>query len=93
MYMQLCVESASPSYRHAGLRDSLNYFLGEDHVACFGQQPMLLIKSLDAAVRLQLQAHPTAEFAKRHLNSNSGKAEAYYILDVRDAVEQAYVYL
>lgn len=69
------------------------YFLGEDHVAKFGQQPMLLIKFLDAAVRLQLQAHPTAEFAKQHLDSNSGKAEAYYILDVRDDVEDAYVYL
>lgn len=70
-----------------------DYFLGAQHVARFGQQPMVLIKLLDAAVRLQLQAHPTAEFAKEHLDSNSGKAEAYYILDVRDDVEQAYVYL
>lgn len=54
---------------------------------------MVLVKFLDSAVRLQLQAHPTAEFAKQHLDSNSGKAEAYYILDVRDDVEQAYVYL
>lgn len=70
-----------------------HYFLGADHVARFGQQPMLLIKFLDAAVRLQLQAHPTAEFAKQYLDSQSGKAEAYYILDVRDDIEQAYVYL
>lgn len=70
-----------------------DYFLGAEHVARFGQQPMLLIKFLDAAVRLQLQAHPTAEFAKQHLGSQSGKAEAYYILDVRDEAEQAYVYL
>ena len=70
-----------------------DYFLGADHVARFGQQPMLLIKFLDAAVRLQLQAHPTADFAKQYLESNSGKAEAYYILGVRDDVEQAYVYL
>ena len=69
------------------------YFLGAQHVKQFGQQPMVLVKFLDAAVRLQLQAHPTAEFAKKHLDSNSGKAEAYYILDVRDDVEQAYVYL
>ncbi len=41
---------------------------------------MVLVKLLDSAVRLQLQAHPTAEFAKAHLNSNSGKAEAYHIL-------------
>ncbi len=70
-----------------------SYFLGAEHLANFGQQPMVLIKLLDAAVRLQLQVHPTADFAKEHLNSDSGKAEAYYILDVRDDVEQAYVYL
>ncbi|QDT01066.1 class I mannose-6-phosphate isomerase [Adhaeretor mobilis] len=74
------------------------YFLGADHVARYGQQPMVLIKLLDASVRLQLQAHPTADFAKRHLDSDSGKAEAYYILDVREDakqgnVDQAYVYL
>lgn len=70
-----------------------DYFLGPEHVARFGQQPMVLIKLLDAAVRLQLQAHPTAEFAKQNLNSNSGKAEAYYILSVRDDVTDPYVYL
>ena len=70
-----------------------DYFLGPEHVARFGQQPMLLVKLLDSAVRLQLQAHPTATFAQRHLNSNSGKAEAYYILDIRDDVGQAYVHL
>jgi mannose-6-phosphate isomerase len=69
------------------------YFLGAEHVARFGQQPMLLVKFLDAAVRLQLQAHPTAEFAQQYLGATSGKAEAYYILSVRDHVEQPYVYL
>jgi len=70
-----------------------DYFLGAEHVARFGQQSMVLIKFLDAAVRLQLQAHPTADFAKKHLDSNSGKAEAYYILSIREDVEDAYVYL
>ena len=42
-----------------------DYFLGKEHVACFGQQPMVLVKLLDSAVRVQLQAHPTAEFAPR----------------------------
>lgn len=69
------------------------YFLGAEHVARFGQQPMVLVKLLDSAVRLQLQVHPTAEFAKAHLDSNHGKAEAYYILDVRDEVDEAFVYL
>lgn len=69
------------------------YFLGADHVQRFGRQPMVLVKLLDSAVRLQFQAHPTAEFAQRHLGSNSGKAEAYYILAVREEVEEPYVYL
>jgi mannose-6-phosphate isomerase len=69
------------------------YFLGDRHVARFGPQPMVLVKLLDSAVRLQLQAHPTAEFARAHLDSNSGKAEAYYILSVRDDFDQAFVYL
>lgn len=69
------------------------YFLGAGHVAHFGEQPMVLVKLLDSAMRLQLQAHPTAEFAQAHLNSSSGKAEAYYILDVREDVEEAFVYL
>ncbi len=41
-----------------------DYFLGTDHVARYGQQPMVLVKLLDSAVRLQLQTHPTAEFAQ-----------------------------
>lgn len=70
-----------------------DYFLGKDHVARFGQQPMVLVKLLDSAVRLQLQVHPTADFARAYLDSNSGKAEAYYILDVRDGTDEAFVYL
>jgi mannose-6-phosphate isomerase len=70
-----------------------DYFLGAEHVARFGLEPMVLVKLLDSAVRLQLQVHPTAEFARTHLDSNSGKAEAYYILAVREDVEEAFVYL
>lgn len=70
-----------------------DYFLGQAHVARFGQQLMVVVKLLDSAVRLQFQVHPTAEFARAHLDSNSGKAEAYYILDVRADVDEAFVYL
>jgi mannose-6-phosphate isomerase len=69
------------------------YFLGTDHMARFGQQPMVLVKLLDSAVRLQFQVHPTAEFAQAYLDSNSGKAEAYYVLALREDVEEAFVYL
>jgi len=69
------------------------YFLGAEHVARFGQQPMVLVKLLDSAVRLQMQVHPTAEFAQAHLGSSSGKAEAYYILGKRKDIDEAFVYL
>lgn len=70
-----------------------DYFLGSEHVARFGHQPMVLVKLLDSAVRLQLQVHPTADFAREHLDSNSGKAEAYYVMGIRKDVEEAFVYL
>ena len=70
-----------------------SYFLGEEHTKTFGLNPMLLVKFLDSSVRLHFQAHPTAEFAREHLNSNHGKAEGYYILDVREDTKDPYVYV
>jgi len=69
------------------------YFLGEKHVEKFGLNPMLLVKFLDSAVRLQFQAHPTAEFAREKLDSNHGKAEGYYILETREGIDEPYVYV
>ncbi|WP_413285282.1 class I mannose-6-phosphate isomerase [Vibrio sp. MA40-2] len=70
-----------------------NYFLGAHHVDKFGNNPMLLVKYLDSSVRLHFQVHPTAEFAQESLNSPCGKAEAYYVLQAREEVEQPYIYL
>ncbi len=50
----------------------------------------VLWKLLDSSVRLQLQAHPDAPFARKHLNSNAGKTECWYILGTRG---EACVYL
>jgi mannose-6-phosphate isomerase len=50
----------------------------------------VLWKLLDAAARLQLQAHPDANFARRYLNSDAGKTECWYILATRG---DAHVYL
>ncbi|MCV2402294.1 class I mannose-6-phosphate isomerase [Marinomonas sp. C2222] len=69
-----------------------SYFLGDAHTKAFDKNPMLLVKFLDSSVRLHFQAHPTAEFAREHLDSNHGKAEGYYILDVREGVDP-YVYV
>lgn len=69
-----------------------SYFLGAQHTEAFKLNPMLLVKFLDSSVRLHFQAHPTAEFAREHLDSDHGKAEGYYILDVRDGYDP-YVYV
>jgi mannose-6-phosphate isomerase len=70
-----------------------SYFLGEQHTKAFDLNPMLLVKFLDSSVRLHFQAHPSAEFSREHLGSNHGKAEAYYILDVREGTTEPYVYV
>ncbi|NLU53580.1 MAG: mannose-6-phosphate isomerase [Clostridiaceae bacterium] len=48
----------------------------------------VLVKVLDSAVRLPLQAHPDKEFSRKHFNSNFGKTEMWLILATR---EDAYI--
>lgn len=67
--------------------------LGKHHVASYGPQAGFLLKLLDSAVRLHLQAHPTLRFARERLNSPSGKTEAYLILSTRPEVREPYIYL
>lgn len=43
----------------------------------------ILVKLLDAGIRLPVHAHPTREFARRHLASPVGKAEAWIVLGTR----------
>ncbi|MFO1476524.1 MAG: class I mannose-6-phosphate isomerase [Verrucomicrobiota bacterium] len=69
------------------------YFLGTEHVKHFGPNPMVLVKYLDAAVRLPFQVHPTVEFSRRRLNADSGKTEAYYVLETRPEVAEPFIYL
>ncbi|MDD5140697.1 MAG: class I mannose-6-phosphate isomerase [Verrucomicrobiales bacterium] len=69
------------------------YFLGAAHVKRFGTNPMVLVKYLDSAVRLPFQVHPTVEFSRKHLNAESGKTEAYYILSTRPEVTEPFIYL
>ncbi|MDP0498498.1 MAG: class I mannose-6-phosphate isomerase [Verrucomicrobiota bacterium JB022] len=68
-------------------------WLGAAHVARHGPEPRVLVKLLDAAVRLHFQAHPTAAFAQQHGLGPSGKAEAYHILSIRPEVAEPYIYL
>jgi len=65
--------------------------LGAAHVAAYGAEPYLLVKLLDSAMRLHIQAHPSVEWARQHLNANSGKTEAWWILETRST--DGYVYM
>ena len=56
-------------------------WLGAEHVARFGADPMLLVKLLDAGQRLPVHAHPDGDFAGTHLGRSHGKAEAWYLLE------------
>ncbi len=79
------------------LRDLLasdpEYFLGREHLARHGAHPLLLVKFLDPALRLNSQCHPSRDFARLHLGSPSGKTEAYHVLEVRPDVSHPYLYV
>lgn len=57
---------------------------GEALVSRAGATTGILVKLLDAAVRLPVHAHPDRDFARRHLASFFGKAEAWIILETRE---------
>jgi len=48
----------------------------------------VLVKVLDSAVRLPLQAHPDKDYSRKYFNSNFGKTEMWLILATR---ENAYI--
>jgi mannose-6-phosphate isomerase len=56
---------------------------GQDVVDRFGVTTGVLVKLLDAAVRLPVHCHPNRDFARRHLDSPFGKAEAWIVLRTR----------
>ncbi len=58
-------------------------FLGAEHVRRFGSKLALLVKLLDSAERLQIQAHPTPAFSRRYLNDSFGKTESWLVLGTR----------
>jgi mannose-6-phosphate isomerase len=62
------------------------FYLGSKHVEKHGVNLGFLVKLLDSSMRLHVQAHPTANFARKHLNSEFGKLECYYILGCREGV-------
>ncbi len=72
-----------------GLGVTENGELVKDILSEKGEMSFLL-KMLDSAERLVIQAHPTVEYAKETFNSEFGKTECWYFLDCDD---EACVYL
>lgn len=44
----------------------------------------VLVKALDSAIRLPVQAHPDKTFSRKYFNSEFGKAESWLVLDARE---------
>lgn len=44
----------------------------------------VLVKALDSAIRLPVQAHPDKAFSRVHFNSEFGKAESWIVLGARE---------
>ena len=68
--------------------------LGAGHVKRYGPSPAVLVKLLDAERQLGLQCHPDRAYAKEAFQSDYGKVECWYVLDVRqDSPEPPYLLL
>lgn len=71
------------------ITQNYQYYLGTETLS----QISFLVKWLDSSIRLHTQAHPTREFAKKYLNSDHGKFEAYYVLAIRPEISNPYIRL
>ncbi|GHJ39401.1 class I mannose-6-phosphate isomerase [Streptomyces sp. TS71-3] len=66
-------------------------WLGPEHVRRFGADTRLLVKLLSTDERLFAHYHPDAAFAQRHLGRDTGKTEAWIILDTAGGDGYAYI--
>jgi mannose-6-phosphate isomerase len=66
-------------------------WLGDDHVATFGDSTALLVKLLDAGQRLPVHCHPSDAFARQHLGSRFGKTEAWIVIGTTTANPVVYL--
>lgn len=65
------------------LQEDPENLLGIEHYRKYGVNLGVLIKLLDAAIRLPIQVHPTKELAKKYFNLSFGKTEAWIVLATR----------
>jgi len=62
--------------------------VGGRDLAALGPTTGILVKLLDAGSRLPVHAHPSRAFAREHLGSPFGKAEAWIVLGTRADARQ-----
>jgi len=68
--------------------------LGPQHVSLQGERLGILMKLLDPKNQLELQVHPTREYAKENFACDYGKTECWYIIGLRDDTQEPnYVFL
>lgn len=82
-------DSSDPHEGVSRIKDSDCYFdelLAGQKEKLLGERDSLgiLVKVLDSAIRLPVQAHPDKAFSKAHFNSEFGKAEAWLVLATRE---------
>ncbi|MDR2531141.1 MAG: class I mannose-6-phosphate isomerase [Oscillospiraceae bacterium] len=89
---QGCAEVDLPDGRRVFLFEAIaenpSAVLGAKHLERHGENLGVLIKYLDAKEPYLLQAHPTRAFAKQMWDSDFGKEESWYIIGLRDDVEE-----
>jgi len=74
------------------VKDTGIYFdelLANNKQALLGDRKELgiLVKMLDSAIRLPVQAHPDKSFSRKHFNSGYGKAEGWVVIGVREGAK------
>lgn len=62
--------------------------LGKAHAEKWGTSTGVLVKIIDSAERLTVQAHPNKEQAKKLFGSDFGKTECWHILGCREEEEE-----
>ncbi|MFR2692541.1 MAG: hypothetical protein ACLTBV_17865 [Enterocloster bolteae] len=81
------VETADgPRFLRDIIDDDREFYLALAPAAGRGWRLSFLLKILDSAMRLHVQAHPSTRFANEVMGMPYGKLECYYILHVRDGI-------
>lgn len=69
------------------VEEERSFYLGESIHKDGTWQLSFLLKILDSAMRLHVQAHPSTQFANQVMGRPYGKLECYYILGVRQGID------